>query len=194
MYKFIAIVASTLLLAFASSCDPNRPKVEKVKGVTVEVSVCNSVRLPDTLNALIGDNMGAVSASDTARISELLRENTISEVETEFAWISVGIDGYFSLLIYKKEPVIKEMIEITDVKRYPNQPEYLQIPFRFTDQNLWRNVTAFSIGEPIVMKVNGRIICAPRVMEPIEGGKAVLVVSDDKIGTIVPGFDPEKLR
>lgn len=97
------------------------------------------------------------------------------------------------LIFYKSEPLLHEMVPVTEVNKYQERGTNCQITFSFQNASEWERITGENINKMLAISVNGQIRNAPRVNMPITQGACAIYVNEDVATTLLPGVEiPEQ--
>ena len=187
-----AWLGSIALAVVATACgNTNTTKTEKVVGVEWNVAVNKVVELNDTTTGI--STYQDYTVADTATVNALMKEIKHSGNLT-IAWTVPSADGSIWLVAYEKEPLLSEIVSVTEANSMASYGDVIQVAFRFADADKWAAITRENIGNRLAVIVNGQPMNAPQVNCEITSGNCSVTIPDDMIKQYLPDIDLEKLK
>lgn len=187
-----ALLVSIALAVVATACgNTSTTKTEKVDGVEWNVTVNKFVEFNDT-TLEISTNQD-YTVADTATVNVLMKEIKHCGNIT-IAWTLPSADGSIWLVAYEKEPLLSEIVSVTEANSMASYGDDIQVVFKFADADKWAAITRENIGKRLVLVVNGQPFNAPQVNNEITSGNCSVTIPDDMIKQYLPDIDLEKLK
>lgn len=114
----------------------------------------------------------------------------LNEQNLDFAVIKTP-DNEDRVYYYRIPRAIAETVKVTEIEATDN-PDEFQLLFKFSDPEKWKDVTSRNVANTLLREINGDIIDAVIVMEPIENGNAGIVLTKRQIAKYLPMLDIEE--
>lgn len=186
-----ALLVSIALAVAATACgNTSTTKNRKVDGVEWNVTVNKFVEFNDT-TLEISTNQD-YTVADTATVNVLMKEIKHCGNIT-IAWTLPSADGSIWLVAYEKEPLLSEIVSVTEANSMASYGDDIQVVFKFADADKWVAITRENIGKRLVLVVNGQPFNAP-VNNEITSGYCAVSIPGDMIKQYLPDIDLEKLK
>lgn len=186
------LVATIVFAVTTTACSNTvSKKTEKVDGTEWNVAINKVVEFNDTALGISTDQDYTVA--DTATVNALLKDFKHCGNIT-IAWTLPSADGSIWLTAYEDEPLLSEIVKITEVNPIPSYGDNIQVAFKFADADKWANITRESIGERLAVIVNGQLMNAPQVNTEISSGNCSVTIPKDMVKQFLPDLDLEKIR
>ena len=129
------------------------------------------------------------SPNDTAAVNRILNIQDFGNNGRNYEWLQYGDAPQLDLVIYNTTPVYTDTVSVNADSGMPVNDNEVQIGFYLTDKEKWQRVTSENIGRRLAISVNGKILSAPKVNCPIEGGGCAVTVPKNDIKRYLPDYN-----
>lgn len=171
--------------AIATGCGKtSTTKTEKVVGTEWNVSVKKVIQNID--------GNGQYTVADTARVNQGLKAIPHNPNIT-IDWTLPSADGKIWLVAYENEPILSEIVSVTEANYMSLYDGNIQVAFKFADAKKWETITQENIGKRLAVFVNGQFMNAPQVNTEITSGSCSVSIPTDKIHEYLPNLDIEQI-